>query len=161
MKEKCCAVLLCFLMISCLGVVDTKNNKPVTKFSQTNLLGEWKADKFSYEYTTDFIKNKKQKLKDSISLLLKTDGTFIFNNGIEILEDSIIQKNYTGTWKLAKRIQKGYENQFEIRFRSNNGFGGMPSRIPIYKTDKEYELFIFIGDPDIGERIGFKKKVDK
>jgi len=155
------AVIICFLFFSCLGVIDTKNNKPVTKVNQTDLLGEWKADKFSYEFSLTTIDSRPQKLTDSISLLLKTDGSFVFKNALEILEDSIIQKNYTGTWKLGKRIQKGHEDQFEIRFISKNGFGGMPSRIPIYKKDKLYELFIFIRDPDMGERIGLKKKIPK
>lgn len=155
------AVIICFLFSSCLGVVDKKNNIPVTKVNQADLLGKWKADKFSYKFSETTIDSKIQKLTDSISLLLKKDGSFVFKNAIGILEDSITQRNYIGTWELAKRIEKRSQDQYEIRFRSKNGFGGMPSRIPIYKKDNLYELFIFIGDPDMGERIGLKKKIIK
>lgn len=85
---------------------------------------------------------------------MKADGTFKLINGLEIKKDTISQKNYNGTWKLAKRIEKRHRNQFEIRLRVKNGFGGMPSRIPIYKSKNKYELFMFIGDPDMAEGIG-------
>lgn len=152
--------ILCLLLISCFEVVDTKNNKPVTKVNQSDLTGVWKADKFSYEFSVKNIDGKTQKPEDTISLLLNRDGTFMFKNALEVSEDSIIQKNYTGTWELAKRIQKGYENQYAINLNSKNKLPlYLRFSFPIYKKNNQYELFIFIGDPDSGERIGLKKDV--
>jgi len=123
------------------------------------LTGLWKADKFSYEFPITMRNSNTQKLKDSISLLLRFDSTFVFKNAIKVVQDTVIQTNFIGRWKVSKRIEKRHQNQFEIRFYPKDGFGGMPSRIPLYKKNHQYELFIFIGDPDAGERIGLKKDI--
>lgn len=151
--------IMSLLLISCFGVIDTKNNKPVTNVDQADLTGTWKADKFSYEFSVRNLDSRTLKLEDTISLLLNRDGTFMFKNALEVSEDSIIQKDYIGTWELEKRIEQRFKEQFEIRLRTEKGFRGMPSRIPIYKKDNQYELFIFIGDPDSEERIGLKKDI--
>ena len=152
------AVIICFLFSSCLGVVDKKNNIPVTEINKVDLLGKWKADKFSYEYTIDFLKNEKQLLKDTIYLELKDGKKFYFYNGIIKQDNNLAQGDFTGRWEIEK---KNNNDQFEIVFYPEKSFGMMPSRIPIYKKDNLYELFIFIGDPGMGERIGLKKKIIK
>lgn len=107
------------------------------------MTGLWKADKFSYEFPITMRNSNTQKLKDSISLLLRFDSTFVFKNAIKVVQDTVIQTNFIGRWKVSKRIEKRHQNQFEIRFYPKDGFGGMPSRIPLYKkiTNMNY-LFL-------------------
>lgn len=59
MKKEFSILLFSLLLASCLGIIDTKNNKPVTKVDQTELTGIWQADKFSYEFTVNTIKNQR------------------------------------------------------------------------------------------------------
>lgn len=97
-------------------------------------------------------------LNDTIYLELKDGEKFYFYNGIIKQDNNLAQRDFTGRWGIKKQNKN---DQYEIVFYPDKSFGMMPSKVPLYKTNKNYKLFIFIRDPDMGERIGLKKKIMK
>ena len=144
---------------SCLGIVDESNNEPLKQIDPKSLSGDWQADQFSYEYTSDFIKNKKSQLLDSMKIELNENGSCRFTNCPLIQDDLIIQKTISGNWTIdtldnsdLELNLKGYNSQYQI-LPSNN------SKLFINRNSKEYRLYFFIDDPESGDRLGFYKKI--
>lgn len=169
MKKYILLCMFCFLCFGCLGIIDESQNKPVTDINRQSLLGKWKADRFSYQF--DFNEEK----IDSMDLVLYKDGTFVMHNGIKVTGEGGYQLtnyrpwkqvDFSGTWELGKRTQKGYKDQYEIKFhigKEKNKY--LPNyyshQAPIYKNKDKYRIFIFIGDPDSGNALSFRKTIQK
>ena len=142
------------MLHGCWGVIDKSKNKPVTNVSETALYGEWKADKFSYEYNFD-------REEDTIKLRLNSNGSFLLRNGLLMENDTVLQRDFQGKWKLERRAQKGHTDQYQIRFYSSEGSKKLPTYLevgfPLYDNGNKFQIYLFTGDPDMGDRIGLYK----
>ena len=87
--------IILLLFSSCVNV-DNENYKAAENVKNSKVIGEWIADSLSYNLTVDFIKNKKERVPDTIRLFLNKDKTFILENGVVIENKKISQKKYQG-----------------------------------------------------------------
>ncbi len=132
-------------------------NNLTKKPTQSEMIGIWEVDKFSY----DLIKEKGYE-KKKIELKLKSDGTFeIYNlpNFINVFDQTKEKYvNTNGSWEIKKDFKE--ENWvLNMSFNKSNLYeNGMSTSYDLYLQDNKIIIWTFIGDPDSGERFLFTKK---
>ncbi|MBL4586651.1 MAG: hypothetical protein JKX84_06310 [Flavobacteriales bacterium] len=135
--------------------ITTKNltEKP----AQTEMIGIWEVDKFSYE-----LNERKGYEKKKIELNLKENGTFdIINlpnyvNVFDQTEEKYVNTN--GNWKVGRDF-KGDRWILIISFNKSNLYeNGMSTSYDLYLQEEGIIIWDFIGDPDSGERFLYRKK---
>jgi|AntRauMFilla1563_2_1112583.scaffolds.fasta_scaffold00872_6 hypothetical protein len=161
MKHILNIILATSLFYSCnfLGPVDSSIQTHDVIYSEKDIIGTWKLDKFSYEYLS-----KKEHI-DSIYITFNKDSTFVLNNSIHLFDRSVdLNKNEaihgkldniknTGSWKITnhKNIKL---IKLDLIFKKNKYQGG----IDVFKKENEFQIWYFFGDPDTGERLRFIKE---
>jgi hypothetical protein len=147
------------ILAACLGVMDESKWKPVTEEPRiAEIVGSWNADDFSYK----LINEKKIYKNDSVSLILKEDHSFTAINFPDLLgEDFQIPVkgkliNATGKWNLVKVKDKW---QISLDFDPGELFPkGIGGYYPLFRKDSKLIIWMFVGDPDQGNRLAFIKK---
>lgn len=161
MKKLFILVGILLILNSCyfFGPVDSSIETRNVDFKETDIIGTWKLDKFSYEYLS-----KKENF-DSIHITFKADSTFVLNNSqdlfkwrgntpefLDVKQNGVIDNTITsGAWKI-----KHYKNQKTLGMTYENKT--YQTGINVYKKGSEYQIWYFFGDPDSGERLRFLKE---
>lgn len=137
----CCTVMLS----SCngFGPVDRSINTKNVAVANNDVVGEWKMDSFSYEYLTGTF-------KDSVVLRCKEDHTFTLNTTHSLFDEKLTQETTMGSWELTKF---GEKTSLALQFTTIN----TTKTLDVYQKGKNYQLWYFLGDPDMGKRIRFLK----
>jgi hypothetical protein len=122
------------------------------------LIGLWEVDAFSYKYFKEFMDIRDKK----VTVELRKDGTVVGSNlprfSVSNFEPPKELVSPSGTWFTNQSFSK--ENwQVTMRFDRKNdepqyGFAG---RYDIYKRNDSLLLWLFLGDPDSGDRLLFVK----
>ena len=157
-------VLILFLSLnSCryfnVSPVNGITTKDLTEKPKTiQFIGKWKLDKFSY----DLINQNGYEIK-TVELNIKSDGSFElknFPNFIDVFTKSKTKEylNVGGNWKIGKNFSD--ENwvlglNFEKSSLYRNGFA---MDFELYEEKGKIILWYFVGDPDSGERLLFRKE---
>ena len=145
-----------YFNVSPVNGITTKNlsEKPKTE----ELTGKWKLDKFGYELV-----NEKGYETKNIELNIKSDGSFIAQNipnFINVFTESKTKEflNSNGSWK----IEKDFSDEkyvLGLNFeKSNLDKDGFSVEFELYEENDKIILWYFVGDPDSGERLLFRKK---
>lgn len=144
--KKLIIFLIVNILVSCnfLGPLDSSIQTKNVDYSEKDIIGTWKLDKFSYEYLS-----KKEKT-DSIFISFDKDSSFIINNSKELFNGTIDNIKTTGSWEI---IQTSKKKSLQLNY--NNG--SSQSGINIYQKGKDFQIWYFFGDPDSGERLRFLK----
>jgi len=144
-----------YFNVSPVNGITTKNltEKP----TQTEMIGIWEVDKFSY----DLIQEKGYE-KKKIELNLKDDETFEVTNLPNFINvfDKTTERlvNTGGTWEIGKDF-KGEKWILNMSFNKSNLYeNGIYTSYDLYIQDGGIIIWNFIGDPDSGERFLYKKK---
>lgn len=155
--------LIFLLLTSCGGGFGPVENSIQTKnvdFTEKDIIGEWKLDKFSYKYLS--VKEN----FDSIYITFKSDSTFEINNSkhlFDLNENSFLTEDQSdtggiidneitkGNWKIEqlsnfKTLQLLIENKEYL------------TGLNINKKEDKFQFWYFFGDPDSGERLRFLKQ---
>ena len=159
MKLLC--ILITLFLYSCngLGPIDRKSTKNISeKPAEQELSGEWEVDNFSY----NLIKEQYDLKARKVELILRKDGKFEAINFPDFVADgfgkTINRKfvNATGEW--TTELDKGIW-VLNMRFDKGELFqSGMDMSYDLYEKDSELVIWTFIGDPDQGDRLMFKKR---
>lgn len=157
MRKIIFSILIGCIIISCnfFGSVENSIQTNNVEYSEKDITGKWKLDKFSYEYLS-----KKDNL-DSIVITFKADRTFILNNSIDLFDRIDYKPNekvngkidnniIKGKWKITKHANK----DLILIFNNNLNKTGLS----VYKKGKEYQIWYFLNDPDTGQRLRFLKE---
>lgn len=144
-----------YFNVSPVNGITTKNltKKP----TQSEMIGIWEIDKYSYDLIIEKGYEKKK-----IELKLKSNGTFEISNLPNFINvfDQTNEKNVNtdGTWKIGKDYEE--ENWvLNMSFDKSNLYeNGMSTYYDLYLQDDKIIIWTFIGDPDSGERFLFTKK---
>lgn len=147
------------VLISCnfFGPVDSSIQTHNVEYSEKDIIGTWKLDKFSYEYLS-----KKENL-DSIYITFKSDSTFVLNNSIDLFDRMDYRDNEKingkidnveteGKWKII-RYETLNHKDFNLNFEDNE----TRSDFKVFKKGDEYQIWYFFNDPDTGQRLRFLK----
>ena len=144
-----------YFNVSPVNGITTKNltEEP----TQTEMVGIWEVDKFSY----DLIERKGYE-KKKIQLNLMENGNFEISNLPNFINvfDQTTEKyvNTDGTWEIGKDF-KGEKWVLNMNFNKSNLYeSGMSTSYDLYIQDVGIIIWNFIGDPDSGERFLYKKK---
>ena len=144
-----------YFNMSPVNGITTKNltKKP----TQTEMVGIWEVDKFSY----DLVQEKGYENK-KIELNLKENGTFEITNLPNFINvfDQMAEKNVNtgGTWEIGKDF-KEKNWVLHMSFNKSNLYeSGMSTSYDLYLQKEGIIIWNFIGDPDSGERFLYKKK---
>ncbi|SMC71257.1 hypothetical protein [Moheibacter sediminis] len=154
------------LLLSCHGAfaegdIQRKN----INFTEENLVGIWKLDKFSYKYLSG------KDSFDSIYITFKSDSTFEMNNSKHLFDsdankffltnntpdtvailDNVLTNGY---WKIHRLQMPDYNiTSLDLIYDDKS----VQSGLSIYKKDTVYQIWHFFGDPDSGERLRFLKE---
>ena len=146
---------LCTILFSCNGGygIDNKIQTENVQYSKEDIVGKWKLDKFSYKYLLP-----EEILTDSIYIIFNKDGSFQSNKSIDLFDPSVSSKNddtiQKGNWRINMLKNKlelilTYENQVTL------------SDLNVFKKGTEYQIWYFLSDPDVGERLRFLKESEK
>ena len=152
-------ILIAKLLTSCnfFGPVESSIETHNVDYSEKDIIGTWKLDNFSYDYLS-----KKEKL-DSIYIIFNKDSTFIMNNSIDLFKFSedltknekingtIDNQKLKGTWSINKIENYTY---FTLNYEKNKNVSGLN----VYKKENQYQIWYFLGDPDMGQRLRFLKE---
>lgn len=158
MKKIIFSTFIGLILISCnfFGPVDSSIQTNNVDYSEKDIIGTWKLDKFSYEYLS-----KKDNL-DSIYITFKSDSTFVLNNSIDLFDkigyrpkDKINGKidntNSYGKWKITNyKVSKNKVLSLNFNNIKKSGFD-------VFKKEDEYQIWYFLNDPDTGQRLRFLK----
>lgn len=156
------SILILCTITSChfFGPVDSSIQTNNVDFDESDIIGTWKLDKFSYKYLSS-----KENL-DSIYITFKSDSTFEMNNSKHlfdfdenstITEDShdtgaILDNNLTkGNWKITQYTD---EKNLHLVYSDNSTQPGLN----VYKKGEEFQIWYIFGDTDSGERLRFLKQ---
>jgi hypothetical protein len=144
-----------YFNVSPVNGISTKNltEKP----TQTEMVGIWEVDKFSYELI-----ERKGYEKKKIELKINENGTFEITNLPNFINvfDQTTDKNVdtSGTWE----IEKDYKDEnwvLKMRFNQSNLYEkGMTTWYDLYLQEDGIIIWNFTGDPDSGERFLYRKK---
>ena len=136
-------LMLCLTSCHFFGPIDTNIETKNVAVESNDIIGNWKMDKFSYEYLSE-IKN------DSIVLTLKSENIFEMNNSQKLFDTEIDNGISSGRWEIIEQ----YDTKIiELNFDSPK----TTKNLEIYKLKNNYQLWYFLSDPDTGERIRFLK----
>jgi hypothetical protein len=157
MRKIIFSILIGCIIISCnfFGSVENSIQTNNVEYSEKDITGKWKLDKFSYEYLS-----KKDNL-DSIVITFKADRTFILNNSIDLFDRIDYKPNEKVNGKIDNNIIKGkwkitnHANKDLILIFNNNL---NKTGLSVYKKGKEYQIWYFLNDPDTGQRLRFLKE---
>lgn len=159
MRKIIFSILIGCIIISCnfFGTVESSIHTNNVDYSEKDIIGTWKLDKFSYEYLS-----KKDNL-DSIYITFKSDSTFVLNNSIDLFDKIDYRPNEKvngkidnikteGKWKITN-YKASRHNVLSLNFNNikKDGFN-------IYKKGDEYQIWYFLNDPDTGQRLRFLKE---
>jgi hypothetical protein len=145
-----------YFNVSPVNGITTKvlTEKPKTE----EFIGKWKLDKFSY----DLINQNGYESK-SIELNIKSDGSFEaknFPNFIDAFAESKNKEyiNAKGNWEIGKDFSD--ENWvLELYFEKSNLYrDNFAMEFELYEEKEKMILWFFVGDPDSGERLLFRKE---
>lgn len=152
-----------FLLISlsCIGIIDESKFIPITKISEQQVIGKWRADTNTYKIDNYDIENNNQPLKDSLEITLNEDHTFTLENGMFIKNDSMFQADFKGTWKLERNTQKGHKNML-IQYYFDNEIVNAPEYLTagmsLYNGKNGIVQIGFIDDPDMAQTVNLYKE---
>ena len=154
-------ILITLFLYSCngLGPIDNASMKNISKEpGEQELSGEWEVDNFSY----NLIKEQYDLKDRKVELIFKKNGKFEAINFPDFVAEgsgkTINRKfvNATGEWETE--LYKGIW-VLNMRFDKGELFEeGMYMSYDLYEKDSELVIWTFIGDPDQGDRLMFKKK---
>lgn len=155
-------VLLMALSISCnfFGPVDSSTMKQIElKPNEDQIIGNWFLDEFSFR----FLENTELSRVKKTNLIIDNKGRFEMINfprirDLNLTKDSI-NLSFQGEWYLQKSFNdKFWELKLKFQLSKNE------NRSMIFKLyDSKNDGLIFwkfIGDPDTGNRLLFKKSID-
>ena len=155
-------LLIVLSLTSCRYFNASPVNGITTKYltekpTQSQMIGIWEADKFSYE-----LNEQKEYEKEKIELNLKENGTFEITNlpnYINVFDQTKERFVHTnGTWEIGK-VFKGEKWVLNMRFEKSNLYeNGMLTSYDLYLQNEGIIIWNFIGDPDSGERFLYEKK---
>jgi len=156
--KKLFTIILFLILSSCNfmpNADESKMKKVFKKPTLNKISGSWEIDKFSYSFI-----NESLNLKDNrIILTLNSDNTFEVTNypkfdAFGIVKDSI-SKSYKGQWKFKKAYNKKSYNLILEDFSQKIVWA---KEFVLYdKKNSGLILWKFVGDPDSGNRMMFKK----
>lgn len=161
MRKIISAFFMIAVLNSCGGGFGADNSIQThnVDFNEKDIIGNWKLDKFSYEYLSE------KENFDSICIFFNKDGTFILNNSGDLFNQKkadpefynvkkngiIDNKTSNGKWKVTKYEKIG--DRLNLIYDNNISQSGLN----VYKKGDEYQIWYFFGDPDTGERLRFLK----
>jgi len=164
-------LLLIPIITSCrLDYFKNENIRAITKNPQMTLykvtekpqdsllLGTWEVDSFSYEYIKEVIDMDNKKVTISLRNNRQLIGSNLPNFSVSDFDKPTKLVNPKGEWKLNQSYKKDrwqITMAFERHEEKHYGFSGY---YDIYKRNDSLFLWKFIGDPDSGNRLLFKKK---
>jgi hypothetical protein len=131
--------------------------KVTQKPNDSLLIGTWEVDKFSYDYIEKLIDIEGKKIMISIHKegVLGSANLPNFRWSNEDKPTKLI--NPEGTWKLNQSYKKD-RWQISMSFGRQGGYEyRFAGRYDIYKRNDSLFLWMFIGDPDSGNRLLFQK----
>lgn len=146
--------LFLFILTSChfFGPVESNIQTENVDFEESDLVGNWKLDKFSYKY----LSNKED--FDSIYIQFDSDSTFRLNNSEDLFKEKedvngmingkLDNLETRGKW------EKYGSNQIQLFLIDSKS----DINLKIFKKDDQYQIWYFFGDPDSGERLRFLKQ---
>ncbi|GGZ94569.1 hypothetical protein [Algibacter mikhailovii] len=144
-----------YFNVSPVNGITTKNltEKP----TQSEMIGIWEVDKFSYE-----LNEEKGYEKKKIELNLKENGTFEITdlpNYINVFDKTTERfVNTNGKWKIEKDFKQKYW-VLKMNFNESSLYEkGMTTWYDLYLQEDGIIIWNFIGDPDSGERFLYKKQ---
>ncbi|CAM3930514.1 Lipocalin-like domain-containing protein [Flavobacterium branchiophilum] len=145
-----------YFNVSPVNGITTKNltEKPVER----DFIGTWEIDKYSYALI-----NKMEYENRKVELSLNSNGEFETTNlpnFVEVFRENKNKDfiNKKGTWKIGKDFED--ENwilflNFENSLKKEDAFG---IEFELFMEEEKLILWHFVGDPDSGERLLFRKK---
>lgn len=161
MKKFVITFLVVVFLASCGGGfgIDSNIQTHSVNFNEKDIIGNWKLDKFSYEYLYE------KESFDSIYITFNEDGTFKLNNSRDLFKSKktdpeffnvkkngiIDNETSNGKWKVTK--YENMSNDLNLIYDNNISQLGLN----VYKKGDEYQIWYFFGDPDTGERLRFLK----
>ncbi len=163
MKKILALLIISFCIFSCkyfnvspVNGITTKNlsKKPLSK----DFIGRWKIDSHSY----GLIGKEGYKHKN-VELIIKNNGSFEaknFPNFIDAFSENKIKDyiNAEGTWKIGKDFDDE-KWVLDLNFEQSESYrDDLSVEFELYTEEEKLILWHFIGDPDSGERLLFKKK---
>lgn len=164
-------LLTLFLNISCRFNPSTDPNavsktkspqmtlyKVTEKPEDSLLIGIWEVDSFSYEFIREQIKIDNKKVTMRIGENGNVKGYNLPNFSVSNFNKPTTLVKPNGTWRLNQSYKKDRWQitiSFEKKENKHYGFSGY---FDIYKRNDSLFLWKFIGDPDSGNRLLFKKK---
>lgn len=172
MKYIMISSLIILLAFSCGGGfgIDSSIQTKNVDFDESDIVGTWKLDKFSYKYLSG------KENFDSIYITFKSDSTFEMNNStglFTIKNDSIATRDFidgknpafsdgkidntltNGHWKINHIKMPNYNiTNLHLIYDDNSTQSGLN----VYKKGDEFQIWYFFGDPDTGERLRFLKE---
>lgn len=154
MKNIAINFLALLMVTSChfFGPIDSNIQTKNVDFEESDIIGTWKLDKFSYKYLSN-----KENL-DSIIIQFKIDSTFQINNSKDLFEEKT-NINEIVNGKLDNLITEGrWEKEGKSDIVLSNLDSKLNIKLKIFKKDTVYQLWYFFGDPDSGERLRFLKE---
>lgn len=159
MKKIVISFIIVNALISCnfLSPIDSSIQTHNVEYSEKDIIGTWRLDRFSYEYLS-----KKENL-DSIYITFKADSTFVLNNSIDLFDRIDYNDNEKingridnlkteGKWKITHYETLNHKD-FILKFDDNE----TRTDFKVYKKGDEYQIWFFFNDPDTGQRLRFLK----
>lgn len=145
-----------YFNVSPVNGITTKNitEKPLSK----DLLGTWLIDIYSY----DLLRKKGYEYK-KVELSIRNDGSFEAKNLPDFINvfSKKNTKEYTtskGTWEIAKDFD-GENWVLQLKFEKSDFYKeDFSTEFDLYLEEDKLILWFFVGDPDSGERLLFKKE---
>lgn len=161
--------LLILIIILSLNSCRYFNVSPVNGISTKNLteqpkkldfVGTWEIDKFSYETINEMGYNfKKTELNFKLNgkVEAKNLPSFIKTFSENKTKDFL---NMQGTWNIGKDFDDEKWILFLDFKNSKSKEQNFGTEFELFKENEKLILWYFIGDPDSGERLLFKKKTE-
>ena len=159
MKHILKIILATSLLYSCnfFGPVESSIQTNDVVYSEKDIIGTWKLDKFSYEYLS-----KKESI-DSIYITFNEDSTFVMNNSIKLFNrTAYLSENQKMNGVLDNQKCKGNWKVTYIKAANIYVFDLIDNKtfisdFKVYKKGDEYQIWYFLNDPDTGQRLRFLK----
>ncbi len=173
MKKLCLLYYLLFLIsitacnLNPLGSRpdETRTKNPTIKFSKVAekpadslLIGTWEVDRFTYEFLRKHVDVDDRK----VTLTLKKDRTLTSMNlpnmnSYNLYQPDSLLGKMTGSWEPEQSYKKDrWQVQLSFDWKGGTRYGFAGSYY-IYKRNDSLFLWRYIGDPDSGNRLLFRK----
>lgn len=145
---------------------ETRTKIPTMKFHKLTeqpadslLNGTWEADRFTYEFLRKHVDVGDRKVR----ITLKKDRTLSSVNLPNTNSDNFYQPDsllskMTGSWEKKQSYKKDWwqvQLSFDWKGGTRYGFAGS---YDMYKRNDSLFLWRYIGDPDSGNRLLFRRK---